>query len=140
MVELVVVVIILGILTVSIAPQVMKWMDKSKVSADKANANELKYGIHAALTDWQERGGKISETADFKFDIKNDGTAVCTQDWNDGTATETLFTVIDETMGSTYPEVQYDVLTGTTDIGFRITLAKKFGTITVTCEAQTVTD
>ncbi|MBQ3027816.1 MAG: prepilin-type N-terminal cleavage/methylation domain-containing protein [Lachnospiraceae bacterium] len=140
LVELVVVVLILGILAVAVTPQVMKWVGKSKIITDKANAKEIKYGLQVALTDWQKRGGKIDASADFTLDIKKDGTLGACSDWSDGTATVTLKDVIDETFASEYPKAQYDVLAGTTDVGFRITYTKGTGMITVTCEAQTVTD
>lgn len=140
LVELIVVVLILGILSISIAPQIMKWLDKSKISSDKANANELKYGVQVALTAWQEQGGMVDDTVDFGLDVKKNGTVTCTHDWSGGTATETLKTVIDKNMGSTYPKVQYEVLSGTTDVGFRVTVKKGTGMITVKCEAQTVTE
>ena len=72
LVELVVVVLILGILAVAVTPQVMKWVGKSKIITDKANAKEIKYGLQVALTDWQKRGGKIDASADFTLDIKKD--------------------------------------------------------------------
>lgn len=142
LVELIVVVLILGILAVAVTPQVMKWVGKAKISTDKANAKEMKYGLQVALTDWQKRGGKIDASDDFKLEIDKDGKikASTLEDWSDGTATETLKDVIDETFASEYPKVQYDVLAGTTDVGFRITYTKGTGMITVTCEAQTVTD
>lgn len=140
LVELIVVVLILGILAVAVTPQVMKWVGKSKILTDKANAKELKYGIQVALTDWQKRGGKIEQANDFTLDIQKDGTlGTCTNNWTDGTATESLKDVIDETFASEYPKVQYEVLTGT-DVGFRITVAKESGMITVTCQAQSVTE
>lgn len=139
LVELVVVVLILGILTVAVTPQVMKWVGKSKISADKANANELKYAAQTALSDWQERGGEISASADFELEIDKDGAIIAStlKDWTDGTATESLKDVIDETLAGEYPKVQYDVLTGS--VGFRITVEQGTGRITVSCKAQTVT-
>lgn len=137
LVELIVVVLILGILTVAISPQVMKWVEKSKISADRANANELKYAVQTALADWQSRGGKISVTADFSLAVNMNGTVTCSQDWTDGSATESLKAVIDEVMASTYPKAQYKALSG--NVGFQATVEKNTGKITVTCKAQSVT-
>lgn len=137
LVELIVVVLILGILSVAVAPQIMKWLDKSKIAADRDNANSLKYAAQAALTDWQSRGGIIDATADFSLVVNKDGTVTCSQDWTNGSATESLKAVLDETIASTYPKVQYDVLTGT--VGFQIMIEKGTGKITVTCKAQAVT-
>ena len=137
LVELIVVVLILGILSVSVAPQVMKWLDKSKIATDRDNAESLKYGMQTALADWQARGGIIDSSADFSLAVNKDGTVTCSQDWTSGNSPVTLKAVLDETMDNTYPKVQHDVLTGT--VGFQVTVEKSTGKITVTCKAQTVT-
>jgi len=137
LVELVVVVLILGILSVSVAPQIMKWLDKSKIATDRDNAETLKFAMQTALTDWQSRGGIIDTTADFSLVVNKDGTVTCSQDWTNGSSTESLKTVLDETMAGTYPKVQHGVLTGT--VGFQVTVEKSTGKITVTCKAQSVT-
>jgi len=139
LVELIVVVLILGILAVAVSPQVMKWVGKARISADQANAKELKYAAQNALADWQGRGGINHETEDFVLEIDKDGDVSTLKEWDDGSATETLSEVIDETMGSVYPKVQYEVLTGSTDVGFRITIEKGTGKITIDCEAMNVT-
>ena len=53
LVELIVVVLILGILAVAVTPQVMTWVEKSKISSDKDNANALKSSVQTALAEWQ---------------------------------------------------------------------------------------
>lgn len=140
LVELIVVVLILGILAVAVSPQVMKWVGKSRISADLANAKELKYGMQTVLADWQGRGGINHETQDFLLEIDKNGNVKSStlEDWTDGSATETLSEVLDETMAGVYPKVQHEVLTGT-DVGFRITIEKVTGKITVDCEAMNVT-
>lgn len=137
LVELVVVVLILGILSVATAPQIMKWVEKSKISTDRDNANSIKYAVQTALADWQSRGGKISGTADFSLAVNMNGTVTCSQDWTDGSSTESLKAVIDEVMASTYPKAQYEALSG--NVGFQVTVEKDTGKITVTCKAQSAT-
>ena len=137
LVELIVVVLILGILSVAVAPQVMKWLDKSKIAADRDNAESLKYAMQTALADWQARGGIIDETDDFSLAVNKDGTINCTKNWTGGSSPESLKEVLDETIANTYPKAQYDVLTGT--VGFQVTVEKSTGKITVTCKAQSVT-
>lgn len=138
LVELIIVVLILGILAVSVTPQVAKWIEKSKISADKDNANALKSGVQTSLVDWQSQGGKISQSDDFTLVIKKDGTLGNCTDWEDGTATKSFKEVIDETMASEYPKVQYEALTG--EVGFRITVEKETGKVTVKCKAQDITE
>ena len=137
LVELIVVVLILGILSVAVAPQVMKWVDKTKIATDRDNAESLKSAMQTALADWQSRGGKINDTADFSLAVNEDGTVTCSQNRSDGTSPESLKEVLDETLANTYPKVQHGVLTGT--VGFQVTVEKSTGKITVTCKAQSVT-
>ena len=66
LVELIVVVLILGILAVAVTPQVMKWVGKSKIAADKDSANALKSSITTALADWQAQdNGKIGSATGY---------------------------------------------------------------------------
>ena len=50
LVELIVVVLIMAIIAVALAPQVMKWVGNSKVSADVSNYDSLVSNIQTALT------------------------------------------------------------------------------------------
>lgn len=51
LVELIVVILIMAIIAVALAPQVMKWVGKSKESADISNYDSLVSNIQLALTD-----------------------------------------------------------------------------------------
>ena len=50
LVELIVVVLIMGILAVALTPQVMKWVDKSRLAADKDNFEAVKAAAALAVT------------------------------------------------------------------------------------------
>ena len=50
LVELIVVVLIMGILAVALTPQVMKWVDKSRVAADKDTIQAVKTAAALAFT------------------------------------------------------------------------------------------
>ncbi len=50
LVELIVVVLIMGILAVALTPQVMKWVDKSRIAADKDTLQAVKSAAALAFT------------------------------------------------------------------------------------------
>jgi len=52
LVELIVVILIMAIIAVALAPQVMKWVDESKVSADNSNRATIKGAVDAAVADF----------------------------------------------------------------------------------------
>lgn len=95
LVELIVVILIMAIIAVALAPQVMKWVDESKISADTNNRAGLKSALDAAVADYMSQGKSI--TAE-DFDI--DGAKPASLN-SDG-----LLDVIDETLNSTYPDFQ----------------------------------
>jgi type IV pilus assembly protein PilA len=51
LVELIVVILIMAILSVALAPQVMKWVNNSRISADYSTYNTLVSSIELALAD-----------------------------------------------------------------------------------------
>lgn len=51
LVELIVVVLIMAILAVALAPQVMKWVNNSRISADVSTYDSMVSSIQLALTD-----------------------------------------------------------------------------------------
>lgn len=51
LVELIIVVAILAILTGILAPQYIKWVEKSRISKDEANADQLLNSVQVALAD-----------------------------------------------------------------------------------------
>lgn len=52
LVELIVVILIMAIIAVALAPQVMKWVDESRVSADNSNRATIKGAVDAAVADF----------------------------------------------------------------------------------------
>lgn len=98
--ELIVVVLILGILAVAVTPQVMNWIDKSKVAKDKSYAGTVATAVESVALEYVGLGkstsidstltlvdGGISEADDplcaasaycFACDVENMiGTAKC---------------------------------------------------------------
>ena len=59
LVELIVVILIMAIIAVALAPQVMKWVDQSKVSTDVNNRANLKSSMDAAVASYLAEGNKI---------------------------------------------------------------------------------
>ena len=60
LVELIVVVLIMGIIAVALAPQVMKWVDKSRENTTKSQREALQSAIQVAYADYQSENGKIA--------------------------------------------------------------------------------
>ncbi len=81
--ELIVVVLILGILAVAITPQIMNWIDKSKVGKDENYAGTVATAVESVALEYIGTGrasdisstltvvaGGISETTDFANDCE----------------------------------------------------------------------
>jgi len=89
--ELIVVVLILGILAVAVTPQVMNWIDKSKVAKDKNYAGTVATAVESVALEYVGLGkatdittsltlndSGISETTDFADDVEEMiGTGKC---------------------------------------------------------------
>ncbi len=56
LVELIVVILIMAIIAVALAPQVMKWVNNSKITADQNAAGVLKSAVQTAIADFQQSG------------------------------------------------------------------------------------
>ena len=105
LVELIVVVLILGILAVAVTPQVMKWVDKSKIASDKDSANALKSAVQNAVAEWQGYGGKLPtvDTSKYTISVNKDGgdttkaTAAAdpTTDWGNDTQGKSIKDYVD---------------------------------------------
>lgn len=54
LVELIVVVLILGILAVAVTPQIMNWVDKSKVNTDNTTVESIEVAAQAAVLEFME--------------------------------------------------------------------------------------
>lgn len=134
LVELIVVILIMAIIAVALAPQVMKWVDRSKVSADNSNVATIKSAVDAAVADYMHeqkkstitvKGYKVSEN---KLESTADGstyTAVTSP------AATTLDYYVAETMNKQYPAVEQDG-----NGYFKVVITSK-GAVTVTvCDAS----
>lgn len=74
LVELIVVVLIMAIIAVALAPQVMKWVENSRISTDCDTYDGLIANIQVALTDKTAYKDMKSVTANATFTISNSGT------------------------------------------------------------------
>ena len=74
LVELIVVVLIMAIIAVALAPQVMKWVENSRISTDCDTYDGLIANIQVALTD--KEAYKLAKVATYEetFTINNDDT------------------------------------------------------------------
>ncbi len=144
LVELIVVVLILGILAVAVTPQVMKWVGKSKISADKDSANALKSAITTALADWQAQDNGKIPTATTATNLKvtdfgKNNTAPTTFAFDSGSGTgwsdtDKLINRIKEVTAGDYPFTKYD------NLGFDIEIEAVTGKVTINYTAKTITE
>lgn len=77
LVELIVVVLIMAIIAVALAPQVMKWVDNSRISTDISNYDEMVANLQVAITDKNAYVVAMAEEANkvlVKIDL--DGTTI----------------------------------------------------------------
>lgn len=72
LVELIVVILIMAIIAVALAPQVMKWVDESKNSADKNNIASIKSVVDAAIADYMATENQSAPTETF-YIVNNKG-------------------------------------------------------------------
>lgn len=102
LVELIVVVLIMGILAVSLAPQVMKWVGKSKESADFQSADGLKSTAQVAVAVFESQGGVL---ADEEYNITSAGVVVA---GGGADANAGMIALLEEYLYDTFPRVQAD--------------------------------
>ena len=74
LVELIVVVLIMAIIAVALAPQVMKWVENSRLSTDCETYDQMISNLQIALTD-KNLGASVTES---QYWITNSGTALQT--------------------------------------------------------------
>ncbi len=99
LVELIVVVLIMGVITMALAPQVMKWVAAAKVSADARVKDNLKSVGQAAIADYERLGGTL---ADATYIVTSSGvSAVGGTDPNSG-----MVAILTQCMGGDKPKVQ----------------------------------
>ncbi|MDD5901665.1 MAG: type II secretion system protein [Lachnospiraceae bacterium] len=102
LVELIVVVLILGILAVSLAPQVMKWVGRSKESLDFQEADKIKAVAQTALAEFESING-VTALQDENYNVTSAGVVTAAG----GTELNTGMTaLLEEYLGGEYPAVQ----------------------------------
>lgn len=98
LVELIVVVLIMGILTVTLAPQVMRWVGRSRENSDTYKANAIKSVVLASIGEYESQGHELQ---DAKYSITHSGLVVDGTDLNAG-----LVEIISANMGGDYTPVE----------------------------------
>ena len=99
LVELIVVVLILGIISVALAPQVMKWVGTSRDNSDTYVAKSIKAAALTAVAEYESLGNTLH---DGKYNVTRTGLATVGTDANAG-----LTSVLATVMGNEYPKVQH---------------------------------
>lgn len=100
LVELVVVVLIMGVLAVSLAPQVVKWVAEARKGADSRVRDNLKSVAQAAVAEYENEIGDVEEAyyhVTAAGVVTSDGAA----DPNAG-----MIAILTEVMGGELPKVQ----------------------------------
>ncbi len=100
MVELIVVVLIMGIIAVSLAPQVMKWVSTAKKSSDAHIKDNLKSVGQVAVADFQAEGNTLSAAS---YTITSGGVKVAGGGADPNTG---MLALLDGYLGREYPKVQ----------------------------------
>lgn len=99
LVELIVVVLIMGIIAMSLAPQVMKWVDSAKKSTDARVADNLKSVGQMAVVEYESTGGTL---VDAEYLVTSTGVSpVALTDPNSG-----MVALLKEYMDMDFPKVQ----------------------------------
>lgn len=98
LVELIVVILILGVLTVALAPQVMRWVGRTRESSVIYGANTIKSVVLVSIGEYVSQG---YELRDAKYSVTHSGLVV------DGTETNAgLVEIISANMGGDYMPVE----------------------------------
>ena len=106
LVELIVVVLIMGILAVSLTPQVMKWVNNARKANDMVYLHSLETAIAYALmntTALSEVNAEVALHGDIVMKVTNDNTE---DKLKDGAAHSTLFKKTAEMLGITPDELE----------------------------------
>lgn len=83
LVELIVVVLIIAIISVALAPQVMRWVGTSRINVDKNNASILKSAIHAGVAEYMATNNIYSIADTGTANLIVDGIAPANSDLGD---------------------------------------------------------
>ncbi len=99
LVELIVVVLIMGIIAISLAPQVMKWVGTARKNTDARVTDNLKSVGQMAVVEYESEGGTL---VDAEYLVTSTGVSpVTTPDPNSG-----MVALLVEYMDKDYPKVQ----------------------------------
>jgi len=84
LIELIIVIAIMAILVAVIAPNLTKYLSKSKIETDKKNADEIASQLQTCITDYESENSSDGVGSNEKCLIADDDTsAVVTVKWND---------------------------------------------------------
>ena len=86
LVELIVVVLIMAIIAVSLAPQVMKWVDRSRQANDASNYDALVAAAQLSVLAAPAGDGKVLIITMDTANASGEGTSVSWETGNEGTA------------------------------------------------------
>ncbi len=75
LVELIVVVLIMAIIAVALAPQILKWVNNSRISSDNNTMQQVVSNFQTALTNETVYGNLVKQSTDPKVTISNSGWA-----------------------------------------------------------------
>lgn len=133
LVELIVVILIMGIIAVALAPQVMKWVGKSRDSADDNNEATLKSAVSAAVADYMAEY-KIENNVTFmvyKDGIKEKGGTNFLK--NPEETTNILLQKVLEVMNGDFPTLANKVKSGGNEVEgvFQVTILEGTGQVTI---------
>lgn len=123
LVELIVVVLIMAIIAVALAPQVMKWVNNSKVSTDVSNYDSLVANCQLALADTAALTAVKGATASYTIEYSDTSVASLKKDSTAVTSTDDLYKALDA-LDPDWSKLKAKV-TGKT---YKITIAKN-GTV-----------
>lgn len=130
LVELIVVILIMAVIAVALAPQVMKWVGRSKVSTDRNNIGQIESAVNAGVADYMAKTSTAELEADVTCYISTDGKGLTTEINAAYVAakepTDAVIASVKEAMNGKYPTTQSKA-----DTVFKISITKK-GSVTVT--------
>jgi len=138
LVELIVVVLIMAIIAVALAPQIMKWVKNSRITADQNACGNIKSAVEAGIADYQSKGGVIKDNlTQIKFSGTKTNFSIASGDSSKMTdGTKSLEACIQEALGDEEYEIKYKVSASDGD-KFKIDITKNGG-VKVTCDATDV--
>lgn len=104
LVELIVVIAIMAILAVVIAPQVMKYIDRSKTSVDASNISLYKTAVNTALANETGYGEVATATGNVVIDISTPiVSGLPTITYTNIASTSSFVKELEEVLQNTYP-------------------------------------